>query len=111
MFPKDRQNDEFVSRNQIVPNMTVKPSQIIKSTFYGKVKAILLDKKNSAIYISVMDAGTSSKTPASGKRVFRSYVLLIINKMEDLHRGGKSRLKSVKEMSALVSKVIIITKF
>ena len=45
------------------------------------------------------------------KRVFRSYVLLIINKMEDLHRGGKSRLKSVKAMSALVSKVIIITKF
>ena len=76
MFPKDRQNDEFVSRNQIVPNMTVKPSQIIKSTFYGKVKAILLDKKNSAIDISVMDAGTSSKTPASGKKSFSQLCII-----------------------------------
>ena len=66
MFPKDKQNDEFVSRNQIVPNLTVKPIQIIQSTFYGKVEAILLDKQNSAIDISVMDAGTSRKTPASG---------------------------------------------
>ena len=76
MFPKDRRNDEFVSSNQIVPNMTVKPSQIIKSTFYGKVEAILLDKQNSAIDISVMDAGTSSKTPASGKKSFSQLCII-----------------------------------
>ena len=69
MFPKDRQNDEFVSRNQIVPNLTVKPSQIIKSTFYGKVEAILLDKQNSAIDISVWMLEQAA-APASGKKSF-----------------------------------------